>query len=124
MSPSATPTLLDAWPAIALLAVILALPWMVKWLRQSGWKVLKPAHSPVSLVSALAVGPQQRVVVVVVTRDGSAPRWLILGVTPQSISRLDVIEPDGEGAAPVASPVSPPPAFADRLAEHLDGDRS
>jgi flagellar protein FliO/FliZ len=106
---------------MALLALILLLPWLVKWLRQSGWKVLKPVHQPLRLVSALAVGPQQKVVVVEISRSGVPAQWLVLGVTPQSISRLDVLNAESTALSPHSEFF--PAGFAAHLADHLGGTK-
>lgn len=82
------PTLIDAWPAIALLAIIVSMPWIARRIRASGWQGLKPPEQPTKLVSALAVGSQQRVVTIEV-QQGSQTRRLLLGVTPQSVTLLD-----------------------------------
>lgn len=85
------PTVSDAWPALLLMGVIVSLPWLANWAKKTGWQGFKPNTSGAKVISAVAVGPQQRVVTVEIG-EGSNRRWLILGVTAQSITRLDTLE--------------------------------
>ncbi|WP_413895852.1 flagellar biosynthetic protein FliO [Rhodoferax sp.] len=63
------------------------LPWGVKWLqRKVGHVGLAPSSSS-RVVSAVAVGPHQRVVTVEVGPEG-ARVWLVLGVTAQTVTCL------------------------------------
>ncbi|CAN7585525.1 flagellar biosynthetic protein FliO [Acidovorax sp. LjRoot129] len=90
------------------------LPWLVRRVQQR-----HAAGSPGSVgvasrvLSAVAVGPQQRVVTVEVGPE-HARTWLVLGVTAQQVSCLHVL--------PVAPPVAPPaviradPLFAQEMA--------
>jgi len=84
-------TAADAWPALALLGLIVLMPWCVTWIKRRGWVGLKSTDHPMQLVSVLAVGPQQKVVTVAVNL-GPHSKWLILGVTPQSVTTLDILE--------------------------------
>jgi flagellar protein FliO/FliZ len=68
-------------------------------------------------VGTLPLSSTQRVVTVEVGR-GEERRWLVLGVTPQSISLLHAMSPEGEPATPAASP---PAAFGDWLARMKPG---
>lgn len=97
------PSLIDAWPALVLLAIIASMPWIARRVRAAGWQGLKPAEQPTRLVSALAVGAQQRVVTIEV-QQGSQTRRLLLGVTPQSVTLLDAWTPDNS-PAPVTAPL-------------------
>ena len=78
------------WSVLVFLACIAALPFIVK-----RWKVTQASREggsvepPPRVVSALAVGPQQRVVTIEVGKEGARVR-MILGVTPQNISCLCV----------------------------------
>ena len=81
----------DAWPALALLALVLMLPWAASWVRRRGWVGLKQGGQPLQVVSVVAVGPQQKVVTVELDL-GTTKKWLVLGVTPQSVNRLDTFE--------------------------------
>jgi len=90
----------DAWPALAMLGVLLLLPWGAGWvMKQQGWKKFKSGTQPLHVVSVLAVGPQQKVVTVEVAL-GPHRKWLVLGVTPQSVTTLDTLD----------NPLSAPPA--------------
>jgi flagellar protein FliO/FliZ len=72
---------------ILFLAVLACLPWMVKWLQKRN-----SAHGSVpdgqsKIISAVAVGPHQKVVTLEVGPEG-ARHWLTLGVTQQNITLL------------------------------------
>lgn len=78
----------QGWLSIALLVVLLAmLPMGLKWLqrRMSGTSLTLPATT--KILSAIAVGPHQRVVTVE-TGPQEARVWLTLGVTAQQITCL------------------------------------
>lgn len=89
------PTLMDAWPALALMGLLVLLPWAVTWLRRQGWQGSRSRGQALKVVGAVAVGPQQKVVTVEVLQ-GDQRRWLVLGVTPQSITRLATMEAPAE----------------------------
>jgi flagellar protein FliO/FliZ len=91
----------QGWLSIALLVVLLAmLPMGLKWLqrRMSGTSLTLSATS--KIVSAIAVGPHQRVVTVE-TGPQDARVWLTLGVTAQQITCLHT------AAAPVKVQADP-----------------
>jgi flagellar protein FliO/FliZ len=69
------------------LALLATLPWLVKWLqkKKSLFQVNTVGQS--KIISAVAVGPHQKVVTVEVGPEGDR-RWLILGVTQQQITLL------------------------------------
>ena len=69
------------------LAVLACLPMAIKWLRQRSAGGPKEAGGQSRVVSAVAVGPHQRVVTVEVGPD-HARVMLVLGVTAQSITCL------------------------------------
>ncbi len=75
-------------PALALLALLGALAWVVQWLRR---RLPTPQAGAATLrvLSQLMVGPQQRVVVVELDGPGG-PVQLTLGVTPQHVRTLHV----------------------------------
>lgn len=87
---------------VVFVALLAMLPFAVKWIqqRQSGVGAAQQAAS--RLISVLAVGPHQRVVTVEVGPAG-ARTWLVLGVTPQSITTLHT-------TAPGSVPLPPEPA--------------
>lgn len=84
------PTVLDAWPALLLLAAIIASPWLVTWVRRSGLHGQKPGDQTLKVLCTVAVGPQQRVVSLEVL-NGAQRTCLVLGVTAHTITRLDAI---------------------------------
>lgn len=84
-------TFADAWPAMALMAVVLSLPWLASWLKRRGWAGSANGAEPLRVVSVLAVGSQQKVVTVEVNL-GTHRKWLILGVTAQSVTKLDSLD--------------------------------
>jgi flagellar protein FliO/FliZ len=79
-----TQTLLSVAVFVVLLAM---LPWGVKWLQQRVGPARLAQSSSSRVVSAVAVGPHQRVVTVEVGPEG-ARVWLVLGVTAQSVTCL------------------------------------
>ena len=79
-----TQTLLSVAVFVVLLAM---LPWGVKWLQQRVGPVRLAQSSSSRVVSAVAVGPHQRVVTVEVGPEG-ARVWLVLGVTAQTVTCL------------------------------------
>lgn len=96
------------------------LPWLVRRLQQrhaAGGGVGPGAASRV--LSAVAVGPQQRVVTVEVGPE-HARTWLVLGVTAQQVSCLHVMAaaPVGAGMSAAVAPVAgaTPPSFAQAMA--------
>ena len=75
------------WSVGVFLAVLVCLPFAVKWLKGQSAGGLRQTEGQAKLISAVAVGPHQRVVTVEVGPPG-ARVWLTLGVTAQSITRL------------------------------------
>lgn len=89
------------WSTMALVVVfvaaIAALPWLLRRMqaRNSGLRGGAGVHSRV--LSAVAVGPQQRVVTVEVGEGAQAAR-LVLGVTAHNIQCLYVLAAAGQPA--------------------------
>lgn len=79
-------------------AIIALLPWIVRRVQLHQAKGVADVGVSSRVVSAIAVGPHQRVVTVEVGQSGS-PTWLVLGVTAQQINCLHVLTT----AAPLAS---------------------
>jgi flagellar protein FliO/FliZ len=80
--------MMQGWLSIALLVVLLALlPLGLKWVqrRVAGTSVTQSATT--KIVSAIAVGPHERVVTVE-TGPQEARVWLTLGVTAQHVTCL------------------------------------
>lgn len=69
------------------LAVLACLPWAIKWVRARSGVGSREVGGQAKIVSAVAVGPHQKVVTVEVGPEG-ARIWLTLGVTSQAISCL------------------------------------
>jgi flagellar protein FliO/FliZ len=79
----------QAWVSVVFFVVLLALvPVGLKWVqRRMGVGVAGVSSAGVKVVSAVGVGPHQRVVTVEAGPNG-ARVWLTLGVTAQSITCL------------------------------------
>lgn len=78
--------------SVVLFVILLALvPFALKWVQQRRAGGASAASVASRIVSALAVGPHQRVVTVEVGPEG-ARTWLTLGVTAQSITCLHTVE--------------------------------
>lgn len=74
--------------SVGLFVVLLALiPVALKWVQRRAAGADSGSLVASKVISAIAVGPHQRVVTVEVGPDG-ARTWLTLGVTAQSISCL------------------------------------
>lgn len=69
------------------LALMVCLPFAVKWIKERSQGDVRQIGSQSKLISAVAVGPHQRVVTVEVGPHG-ARVWLTLGVTSQAITCL------------------------------------
>jgi flagellar protein FliO/FliZ len=77
--------------SVGLFLVLLAcLPWLIKRLqkRNSAHGMLPDSQS--RLISAIAVGPSQKVVTVEVGPEG-ARHWITVGVTQQNITLLHAV---------------------------------
>lgn len=86
---------------VAVFVLLLALlPLGIKWLQARGVATGGVASGGSRVLSAVAVGPNQRVVTVEVG-PAHDRTWLVLGVTAQSISCLHTM-----GAADAARPPS------------------
>ena len=72
---------------VGLLALLALLPTGIKWIQRRVGGNTAVAVQASSVVSAVAVGPQQRVVTIEVGPRGDRT-WLVLGVTAQSITLL------------------------------------
>ncbi len=71
----------------AFLAALAVLPWFLRWIRGRMVSGSTEAGGQSRFVSAVAVGPHQRVVTVEVGPE-NARVWLTLGVGTQSIALL------------------------------------
>ena len=78
---------------VAVFVLLLALvPFGIKWIQSRSGSKMAAIGSGTRVISAVAVGPHQRVVTVEVGPQ-HARIWLVLGVTPQSIGCLHTIAP-------------------------------
>ncbi len=84
------------------LSVLASLPWALRWLRGRMVSNAVAVGGQSRFISAVAVGPNQRVVTVEVGPE-QARVWLTLGVTSQTVSLLHTIpvRANGEVAASV-----------------------
>ena len=110
---------------LAIIAVIPLALWLLKRTPMGG----TTAHGLMRHVAVLPLSANQRVVTVEVGQ-GQARRWLVLGVTPNSITTLHSMEPQAD-APGVSAPAGATPAlqgFAQMLGKWrqdrgLAGDR-
>jgi flagellar protein FliO/FliZ len=94
---------------LAILALIPLALWLLKRTPMGG----AAGQGVLRSVAALPLSTSQRIVTVEVGR-GEARRWLVLGVTPQSITTLHTMEPQ-EGAPDATGLLQPPGAFSELL---------
>jgi flagellar protein FliO/FliZ len=105
----------NAAPALVLLIVMVGVAWALQRYRRHLPGAARQAGPSLQVLSALALGPQQRVVTVQVGQGADAV-CLVLGVSPGSVTALHSL-PLPE---PAEAPAPPAPAlggFAARLAQ-------
>jgi len=101
--------------SVGIFLVLLAgIPFALKWFKQRTAGGNGEMGGQSRFISALAVGPHQRVVTVEVGPEGRRV-WLTLGVTAQAISCLHCVEVDtapspGIDVAGLVEPAVPPMA--------------
>ena len=100
---------------IAIVAMSPVALWLLKRTSMGGGG----ASGSLRSIAALPLSASQRIVIVEVG-EGDARRWLVLGVTAQSITTLHTMAPPADGPAPTqddATPDAPPnpPGFAQLL---------
>ena len=95
---------------VAILALIPLALWLLKRTPIGG----ASGHGVLRSIAVLPLSTSQRIVTIEVGQ-GEARRWLVVGVTPQSITTLHTMEPQAE--VPGAPPMQPPPAFAHLFAK-------
>jgi flagellar protein FliO/FliZ len=83
------------------LCVLVSLPFLIEHLKKRYGLRIPGATGPTRLVSALSLGPQQKVVTVEVGPP-NARVWLVLGVTTQSIQCLHTLPAESAPAAAAA----------------------
>jgi len=94
--------MMGAWLPLVMVVVLLAmLPLGLKWLQRRINGGVTSTNHTTKIISAIAVGPHQRVVTIETGPQG-ARVWLTLGVTGQSVNCLHT------AAAPVSSSVIVP----------------
>lgn len=71
---------------IGFLVLLASLPFAIRWIQRRVPAGAMPSGAG-KIVSAMAVGPHQRVVTIEVGPEG-ARTWLVLGVTAQTITCL------------------------------------
>ena len=89
---------------VAVIALIPLALWLLKRTPMGG----AASHGVLRSIAALPLSASQRIITVEVGH-GDARRWLVLGVTPHSITTLHAMEPqpDVPGAAPPIAPGAP-----------------
>jgi flagellar protein FliO/FliZ len=80
----------------AFLALLAALPWLLRWVRARASTTTGTSDTQSRFISAVAVGPQQRVVTVEVGPSHERV-WLTVGVTGQSMVLLHRSSSNPEG---------------------------
>jgi flagellar protein FliO/FliZ len=81
----------QAWVSVVLFVVLLALvPLGLKWVQRRTGAGVPGSAAATKIVSAVGVGPHQRVVTVEVGPEGGRV-WLTLGVTAQNITCLHIL---------------------------------
>ncbi|MCW8164581.1 flagellar biosynthesis protein FliO [Verminephrobacter aporrectodeae subsp. tuberculatae] len=101
--------------ALLFVGAMALLPWLVRRLRQRHAAGGSAAGAAARVLSAVAVGPQQRVVTLEVGPE-HARTWLVLGVTAQQLSCLHVLPASPVVAADAPSAAAAPAPFAKALA--------
>ncbi len=81
----------SAVSVVVVLGLLACLPFALKWFKQRTAGLHGEVGGQSRFISALAVGPHQRVVTVEVGPEGRRV-WLTLGVTAQEISCLHCFE--------------------------------
>ena len=95
-------------------AIIAAIPlalWLLKRTPMGG----AGSHGLLRQVAVLPLSASQRIVTVEVG-EGEQRQWLVLGVTPQSITTLHAMKPQAGAALAPPALAAPPPGFAQLLA--------
>ena len=95
---------------VAILALIPLALWLLKRTPIGG----ASGHGVLRSIAVLPLSTSQRIVTIEVGR-GESRRWLVVGVTPQSITTLHTMEPQAEEPGG-PQPVQPPAAFAQLFA--------
>jgi flagellar protein FliO/FliZ len=111
-----TPSLSALFWFIALIALIPVALWLLKRTPLGG----AASGSAMKSVAVMPLSASQRIVTVEVGH-GENRRWLVLGVSPNSIQTLHLMDAQ---ELPASDPMPPPPvAFAQLLARLRPADR-
>ena len=112
----------NAAPAIVLLIAMVLVAWLLQRYRRHLPGAARHQGPALQVLSAVALGPQQRVVTLRVG-EGSDAVCLVLGVTASSITALHSMGLPPETATPSAA-AEAAPGFAARLAQwRAQGER-
>jgi flagellar protein FliO/FliZ len=95
---------------LAIIAMIPCALWLLRRTPMGGGA----GNGVMRSVAALPLSANQRIVTVEVGQ-GDERRWLVLGVTAQSITTLHTMAPQAESASATAAPAGP--AFAQLLSK-------
>ena len=108
--------MLSAWlPLVLAIGVLAAIPFGLKWLQRRMGVGVTGTGATAKVISAVAVGPHQRVVTVEVGPE-NARTWLVLGVTAQQVSCLHVLPVAGKAAEDARGASLPAsPSFAQEM---------
>ena len=99
-------------PLLWFALVVCAIPVVLWLVRRTPIGAAAASQGGLRSVAQLALSPNQRIVTVEVGQ-GEARRWLVLGVTPQSITALHEMAPQDPPPSAGAAPASP---FAQAMA--------
>ncbi len=102
-------------PLLWFFAIIALIP-LALWLLKRTPVGASAGQGVTRVISTLALSTSQRVVTIEVGQ-GDARRWLVLGVTPASMTTLHTMEPqaDAPAGATLAAATPPVTAFAQLL---------
>ena len=92
-------------PLLALIGVVALIP-VALWLMRRSGVVGGGQNHLLQTVSTLALSPSQRVVVVAL-RQGALQRWMVLGVTGESITNLLTVDAPEEVPLEIREPQAP-----------------
>ncbi len=95
------------WPSMLVFLLVIAAIPATAWLLRRGQSIGARGNASLGVAGAVAVGPRERIALV-----RADARWLVVGITPQSITLL--AELDGPPAEPAAV-TGTAPGFPDVL---------
>jgi flagellar protein FliO/FliZ len=94
------------WSGLLWFGLVIALIPLALWLLKRTPLGGGAAHGVIRSVAVLPLSASQRIVTIEVG-SGAARRWLVLGVSPQSITTLHNMAAQADTPAPVAEAVTP-----------------